>query len=345
MIWLTWRQIRTQFVAVYALVAAAVVTLAITGNHLRDLAKSKTSIYDLISSTDRMIFNGGILVIGVAPAVIGIFWGAPLVARELELGTHRLVWNQSVTRTRWLAIKLGISALAVAAAIGILTVAVTWWAHPLDGALGSGQGSFPSRMTPVTFAMRGVVPIGYAVFALVLGTTIGIVLKRSVPAMALTLAVYVVVQIAVPLYVRPHLVTPASQTVVISDKTLDSLTSRGPGDPVSITVHSSNPKNWMLTNTTVNRQGQASALPAWFANCLPAPPGDAQPGGTVRIKTGPGTLDKCFTRLEKEGYRQHITYQPDSHFWRLQWTETAMYAGMSALLAGFGFWWTRRKLS
>ena len=35
--------------------------------------------------------------------MIGAFWGAPMVARELETGTHRLVWNQSVTRTRWLA--------------------------------------------------------------------------------------------------------------------------------------------------------------------------------------------------------------------------------------------------
>ena len=47
-------------------------------------------------------------MVALAPAVIGAFWGAPLVARELEAGTHRLVWNQSVTRTRWLATKLGV---------------------------------------------------------------------------------------------------------------------------------------------------------------------------------------------------------------------------------------------
>jgi len=39
------------------------------------------------------------------PALLGIFWGAPLIARELETGTCRLAWNQSVTRTRWLTVK------------------------------------------------------------------------------------------------------------------------------------------------------------------------------------------------------------------------------------------------
>ena len=52
------------------------------------------------------------------PALIGLFWGAPLIARELEAGTHRLVWNQSVTRGRWLAVKLGLIGLAAAAATG-----------------------------------------------------------------------------------------------------------------------------------------------------------------------------------------------------------------------------------
>ena len=118
-------------------------------------------------------------MLGAAPAVIGAFWGAPLVARELEAGTHRLVWNQSVTRTRWLATKLGTVTLAAAAAVGVLTVAVSWWADPLDGAISSTRGSLPSRITPVTFAMRGIVPVSYAVFAVVLGVTVGVVLRRS----------------------------------------------------------------------------------------------------------------------------------------------------------------------
>ena len=44
------------------------------------------------------------------PAVIGAFWGAPLISRGLEAGTFRLAWNQSVTRTRWTLVKLASSA-------------------------------------------------------------------------------------------------------------------------------------------------------------------------------------------------------------------------------------------
>ena len=70
----------------------------------------------------------------VLPALIGLFWGAPLIARELEAGTHRLVWNQSVTRTRWLAVKLGLLGLAAIAAAGLGSLAVDWWSDPLDKA-------------------------------------------------------------------------------------------------------------------------------------------------------------------------------------------------------------------
>ena len=209
-IWLTWRQFRTQFLAVYGLVAAACVWLAVTGPALARLARRNDDVYDVLTSNDRLLFNGGIAVLAVAPAVLGIFWGAPLVARELETGTYRLAWNQSVTRGRWLAAKLGFSVLATAVAVGILTTAITWWAHPIDGASGSQHGSLASRLTPISFAMRGIVPVGYAVFALLLGTLIGLILRRSVPAMALTLAIYVFVQIAVPLWVRPHLVPPTT---------------------------------------------------------------------------------------------------------------------------------------
>jgi ABC-type transport system involved in multi-copper enzyme maturation permease subunit len=59
----------------------------------------------------------GVLVVAV-PAVVGMFCGAPLVARELEEGTFRLAWTQSVTRTRWLTLRLAAGGLAVATTEG-----------------------------------------------------------------------------------------------------------------------------------------------------------------------------------------------------------------------------------
>lgn len=344
MIWLTWRQFRTQLVAVYALVAAACVWLALTGPALARLADRNKDVYDLLTTTDRLLFNGGIAVVAVAPALIGIFWGAPLVARELETGTYRLAWNQSVTRGHWLVAKVGFSVLATAVAVGILTTAVSWWAQPLDGIRGDARGSLASRMTPISFAMRGVVPVGYAVFAVLLGTCIGLVIRRSLPAMALTLAVYVFIQIAVPLWVRPHLVPPTTASVAISQDTLDGIIADGSG-PFEITTHTADPKDWILTNQTVDAHGDFAALPSWFADCLPPPPGDNGSGGDVQVHQAPGSLDGCLSRLADEGYHQRVVYQPASHFWRLQWAETGLYLAASALLAGLSFWWTRRRLS
>jgi hypothetical protein len=342
-IWLTWRQFRTQFIAVYALVAAACVWLAVTGRALARLARENDDVYDLLTSNDRLLFNGGIAVLAVAPAVIGIFWGAPLVARELETGTFRLAWNQSITRGRWLAAKLGFAVLATAVAVGILTTAVTWWAHPIDGATGNQHGSLASRLTPISFAMRGVVPVGYAVFALLLGTLIGLILRRSVPAMAVTLAIYVAVQIAVPLWVRPHLVPATTTTMVISHATLDGINLHSSGT-LTITTHA-NRGDWILSNQTIDAQGHSAALPSWFSQCLPPPPGAGQARDKAAANPDNGSLDGCLSRLADEDYQQRLVYQPSNHFWPLQWAETGLYLTASAVLAGLSFWWTRRRLS
>jgi hypothetical protein len=228
-------------------------------------------------------------------------------------------------------------------AVGILTTAITWWAHPLDGATGDQRGSLASRLTPISFAMRGIVPVGYAVFALMLGTLIGLILRRSVPAMALTLAIYVLIQIAVPLWIRPHLVPPTTTTMVISRDTLDGITADGSG-PFKITTHA-DPRDWILNNQTVDAHGNAAALPSWFSDCLPPPPGAGQEGAKAQVSPRAGTLDACFNRLTDEGYRQRLVYQPYNHFWRLQWAETGLSLAASAVLVGLSFWWTRRRLS
>ena len=208
MIWLTWRQLRTQTAVVLAAMVAFMVALAVTGPELRRLVQRGGSVFDLLSPLDFQLFNAGIVVLAVTPAVLGSFWGCPLVARELESGTYRLVWSQRVSRTRWLAVRLSTTVLAAAVAVGGLSLAVTWWSGPIDGVLSSTRGSLPSRLTPVAYAMRGVVPVGYVVFALTLGVALGLLLRRSVPAMALTLALTAFVQIAMPIWVRPHLASP-----------------------------------------------------------------------------------------------------------------------------------------
>jgi ABC-type transport system involved in multi-copper enzyme maturation permease subunit len=343
MIWLSWRQLRAQVVAVCLVVLAVALLLVATGPRLARLASSTSTVYDLLTSRDLGQFYGGLAVVAVAPALLGAFWGAPLVARELETGTYRLVWNQSVTRTRWLSVKLGSAVLATAVAVGALSAAVTWWSAPLDGTTSATHGALPARLTPVAFAMRGLVPVSYAVFALVLGTALGLLLRRTVPAMALTLLLYVLVQVAVPVWVRPHLLAPEDTTITVATSTLDGVSS-APGDAVpTLTVHTAGHGDWVLTNETVDASGRPSTLPSWFAACTPPPPTGTQ--GTQTAAVAGSGLDDCLARLDEEGYRQHVVYHPASRFWPLQWAESGCYLAVAGLLAGGSFWWMRHRLT
>ena len=119
MIWLSWRQFRVQAIAAGAALVAVAIALAVTGPHLASLfdGSGLTTCRTRLRHGREQLHQPGAgqhdradrstaassLHVPAVPALIGIFWGAPLVARELETGTFRLAWNQSVTRTRWTA--------------------------------------------------------------------------------------------------------------------------------------------------------------------------------------------------------------------------------------------------
>ncbi len=84
MIWLSWRQSRLDALIGAGLGAVVVLVVALTGPGLHDLAASEPSVYDALGSSDTTLFYGGIGLLAVAPALVGAFWGAPLIAREVE---------------------------------------------------------------------------------------------------------------------------------------------------------------------------------------------------------------------------------------------------------------------
>ncbi|MEU6886907.1 transporter [Streptomyces viridosporus] len=335
MIWLTWRQFRTQAAVVFAAVAAFAATLAVTGPRLADLHRTAgSSLVDQVSGSDRTLYYTGLLIVLVVPAVIGMFWGAPLISRELETGTHYLAWNQGVTRTRWLTTKLGLGAAASMTAAGLTSLAVSWWSSPIDRAVDGGGATdtyFP-RLDPVAFAARGVVPLAHAAFAFVLGVALGLVIRRTLPAMATTFALYAAVQISAPLWIRPHLAAPGRTTVPIEPG----------GAPISvqegarqIVAHPEVPGAWETSQQTLNAAGQPAPVPSSFADCL-------------HTESGPPTLQQfegCLADLGALGYRQQVTYQPAGNFWALQWAETGIYLGLALALTGFCAWWVRRRVT
>ncbi len=319
MTWLTWRQFRIPAAALFAPVAVICVFLAITGQ-------------DLVNRTDfsdmDVMYGGTAILLYVLPALIGVFWGVPLVAREVETGTHNLIWNQSITRTRWLTTKLGVGVLAAVIVTGLMSAVVSWWANPIDAAAAQETEYFAlTRMSPVFFGARGLVPIGYAAFAFVLGVAVGIVLRRTVAAMAVTLVALVAVMLAVPFLVRPYLLPPVTETLPITASAIEGI--RGNDSGVIDEIVLEKPAGaWMLGNATVDPSGTAVApLPQVVQDCIPAR--DQFPE--------PGRLIECVAQLGDLGYTQRITYQPASRFWPLQWMETGLLVVLSGLLTWLCF--------
>ncbi|MEN3362574.1 MAG: hypothetical protein V7637_6556 [Mycobacteriales bacterium] len=346
MIWLTWRQFRTQALVVFGALVALAAVLASTGPGLAHryadgVAACTTGGGDCSFFTEaffishRNTFVILALVVLFLPAVIGLFWGAPLVTRELETGTYRLVWSQTVSRDRWLAVKLGLVGLATAAAAGLASVAVSWWSSPLDKISG---GQLP-RMAPPIFETRGIVPIGYAAFALALGVTAGLLVRRTVPAMAIALAAFIAVQIAVPLWVRPHLMSPVRVVTPITAANIDGFDINN--GLISVNVKPLDSEAWSLHSRTVDAAGHpVTSLPTEVTSvCTPPPPG---PGGVTKVQRAPGFREACLAAISRAGYQQEQVYQPASRFWAFQWIETGLFGGLALGLAGFCFWRIRR---
>jgi len=195
---LTWRQFRAQaLVALGGLVVLAIILL-VSHPHLVHLAaQSATNAPPQPLRPHRELPTGDP---GPGrshrPRPYRRLLGAPLVARELETGTFRLTWTQSVTRTRWLAVKLGLIGLASVIVAGLMSLMVTWWESPIDST---------GRFELLLFTERGITLIGYALFAFALGVAAGVLIRRVQPAMVTTLVGFIAARVAVTVWVRPHL--------------------------------------------------------------------------------------------------------------------------------------------
>ncbi|MGR6922685.1 ABC transporter permease [[Actinomadura] parvosata] len=355
MIWLTWRHLRGTALTTAAALVVLGAVLALTGPELASRysagiagcapAGTCDDFFDRFFDEHQLPFLALTLVVLLLPALVGLFWGAPLIARELESGTHLLVWSQSVTRTRWLAVKLGLAGLAAMAAAGACGLAVTWWSGPLD------RSAVPelAQMSPLVFGARGVAPVGYAAFAFVLGVTAGMLVRRTLPAMALTLAVFAAFQLAVPFLVRPHLMPPVSAAFELGPENVDSVHVSGPGGgPVQLFLSTSavpgHAGAWVLSSDLLDPAGRTTSgdggggPSSTIERFVPV----STTSGPCAPSMGRMSTDACLAEISRLGYRQQATYQPLERFWPLQWIETGGYAVLSLALAGWCFRRIRR---
>jgi hypothetical protein len=320
MTWLTWRQYRAQFVVGTAILAALCLLLVLTGLQL--VSQYHTIITECASSTGNGqngvncstgggLFVGGptvgfvSLIVLAAPVLAGLFLGAPMVAAELEAGTNQFAWMQGITRARWLAVKAGWLLLAAAAWGGVLAALTTWWASPTNAEHGS-------EFYPGRFDVLYLVPVAYAVFAMALGICAGALIRRTVPAMAVTLGGFIAARVAMTLWLRPHYLSAV--TVVGNLPAQTRLT----GSYWLISQGTRNPAGQLISGGNGGPEAfgvQLSSLPTACA-------GLANPTG--------GLTSSCRAALT--GFRSFVTYQPASRFWAFQGIETGVFVILAVIL-------------
>jgi hypothetical protein len=367
MIAFTWRQFRSQAtVGIAGLIVIAIV-LVVTGPHL-------VSVYDDAVAACRASGGQGAACINpaattypglhvatmalvlVVPALIGMFWGAPLIAHELETGTFRLAWTQSVSRLRWLLVKLGLVGLASMLAAGLLSLMVTWWTSPIDKVS-------QDRFSPSSFALHGFVPAGYAVFAFALAATVGLLVRRTLPAMAITLAGYIGARLAVTYWIRPHFMSPVTTNLPLSPSTAGfQFSGPGAGGTVSVTAQAPQlPNAWVTASSIADKAGQAPMSSYLKHVCGSAVSTGQSNAGLKGVTTRSGglgghvsavqlgqqmqnALNQCFHTLSAN-YHVVVTYQPANRFWTFQTIETGLFVVLALALAGFCAWLVRHRVS
>lgn len=310
MTWTVWRLHRNQAVFASAALAAVGAFLVVTGIHLAGeyhLALSTCAATRSCSTLPAELFQGDAwlwdlaTVTIVVPALFGMFWGAPLVAKETEESTHKLAWMQTVPRRRWLAVNLGWIVLAAAVWGAAMSALVTWW-------LGPENALQMNRFHPGQFDIQGLVPVAYSIFAVSLGIAAGAWFRRVLPAVATTLGGFIAVRFVVEHFVRPHYVAPVTGSFPLGSE----------GGPAPIDG------GWLLSRAIHDPAGHA---------------GPFAPETIARACQTAGPRSKGFIDcLGRHGWRVAVSYQPAARFWPFQWYESALFVALAVVLLGVAAW-------
>ena len=206
MIWLTWRQQRTETLIAVVLLVLVAALIVPTGLQM-------ASVYDsegiacvphrsvrrvppdprlVLEPLDTLLNFVGWL--SLVPMLLGALIAAPLVL-EFERGTFRLAWTQSVTRDRWLAIRVGLVSRRLFATGLFFMLLMTWWRDPLDDI----NGRFSEG-----FDFEGVVPVSYTLFAAALVLALGVSLRRAAAAIGLAFVLFLALRIGIGGWARPN---------------------------------------------------------------------------------------------------------------------------------------------
>ncbi len=327
MTWLTWRQYRAEAGVAAALLAAALVALAVIGrgaHHvaqqvglpvcMRSGADCSTALESLHRHYHWLPPVTGALV--AVPLLVGMFWAAPLVSREYEAGTHRLVWTQSVSRLRWIASRLALTAGVAVVAAAILGQVTVWALDPLTPAFGT-------RFNSTWYDILGIVPIACMLFAFAAGAAASALTRRTIPAMATTLVVYAAARIPMH-FIRDHFSPTHTST---STFRLSDLLGSIDADPAPLATQQISLNDRILSTSTFDSLGRSTAglnnRGVLLRYCPDLPP---------RGDLSRAAVNSCAGRVNGLSGHQITRYHPASDFWTIQLVESLIFVTTAGAL-------------
>jgi ABC-type transport system involved in multi-copper enzyme maturation permease subunit len=324
MTWLVWRQHRGEALIASIGLGVLAAVLIITGiqiaSSFQSLGVASCVAQPDLANCDQIerafaepygFLTSALPWLKLLPAFVAILVGAPLIAREFEHGTQRLAWTQSVTRWRWLAVKLCLVLLGCLFLSAILTALLTWWLGPFNQIYG--------RFDPQSFDFEGVAPLGYMIFAVALAILAGTLLGRSIPAMVVTLVGFTIARLGIVLYARPNYQAPITQT-------WDALAQAPHIDPQA----------WQVDGGWITVSGNKVTADRVLSIC--------NPNGGSLTTVGTSAIHSPFLQCAHDhGWRNFVTYQPADRFWLFQGIEMAIFLALAGACVALTFWLIRRR--
>ncbi len=318
MIWVGWRQQRVETLiaaAMLAVVAAVAIPIGVhaasvytheglavcAGNDNPATCGVPVGSFLIRFTSLNVLFTWATIV----PALAALLFAAPFVL-DLDNGTCRLYWTQSITRRRWIAAKLGLSVAASVAVAGCLVALATWSRAPLD--------HLDGRMSSNVYDAEGIVPVAYALFVLGVAVAIGAVWRRTVPALLVAFVIYVVGRVFMDSWLRQRLLSPVRTTWPAN--------GNGP-----------NLNQAFVVNQFVSDKSGHQIAGAVAGRCI-----SGSSGGLLTH------TQVCAQPLGAHVYLTAL-YQPASRFWQLQGAEFGIVAGIGILLILAAAWWTHRRIA
>ena len=361
MIWLTWRQYRIEILILTLSLLLVASILLITGTNIASFAhhigntncssqKCIVALNMLTSYIYSRAFDNSAFyytfqyALLALPPLVGMFIGTQTVGRELEQGTYRLIWTQSISWSRWLLIKTGGLICLTLCASTILYCLLIWWKGPVITSLNSVWNY-------MNFDIWSLAAVAYTLFALSLGVCTGTIVRRTVPAMAITLVIFITLRILISIFWRPYFLPPMvllvplnsvqeppQQSLVMSSYEVDRQGNRLTVDPCQVDL----PPSGSLENNSSSRLQLNMVLPLMNVT-LPLTITHSLSGGP----TSPQALaqEKAYEQcVTKHGFQIRYLYQPPDRFWLFQEIECAIYVVLSMFLLALTLWWTKYRI-